>query len=108
MVYNLTTEVWKLESQIELIEDEMEIKSRELETIKSRSADSMADLEALNMEEKHLMQLWNSVIVNIQHKDKIHAEVCDEYELDLIPLFKYLFLFINLLCCLDVGMCKMN
>lgn len=79
MIYKLTTDVWNLQSQINLIEDQEKIKSQELEDMKEHVANGVGDLQALHAEQQQLMQLWNSVVINIQQKDKTLAAINEEY-----------------------------
>ncbi|XP_077283288.1 coiled-coil domain-containing protein 40-like [Arctopsyche grandis] len=79
-VYKLTTEVWNLESQIGLAEDQIKIKLKEFEDANELIGNGTADLQALEVEQRQLIQLWNSAVINIQQKDKLLSTVNEEYE----------------------------
>lgn len=39
-----------------------------------------AELEDLELDKKRLVSLWNSVLVNIQQRDKVYDSVRDDYK----------------------------
>ncbi|KAJ8930557.1 hypothetical protein NQ314_016638 [Rhamnusium bicolor] len=70
LIYKLTTEIWKLESEMETISIQMRVKSTEMEELEQSVALGNTNIEALEAEYRCLMHSWNSVIVAITNRDK--------------------------------------
>ncbi|XP_034830510.1 coiled-coil domain-containing protein 40 [Maniola hyperantus] len=79
IIYSLSNEVWKLESKLEMFQKQLEIKNVEMEKVNDKVTAYAAELEDLELEKKRLVSLWNSVLVNIQQRDKAYDSVRDDY-----------------------------
>ncbi|XP_013169583.1 PREDICTED: coiled-coil domain-containing protein 40-like [Papilio xuthus] len=80
IIYNLSNEVWKLESKLELFQKQMEIKNAEMEQVNDKVTAYAAELEDLELDKRRLVSLWNSVLVNIQQRDRVYDSVRDDYK----------------------------
>ncbi|XP_049869370.1 coiled-coil domain-containing protein 40-like [Pectinophora gossypiella] len=80
VIYGLSNEVWKLQSRLELFKKQMEIKNSEMDRVTDKTIAYATELEDLEMDEKRLMSLWNSVLVNIKQRDKVFDSVRDDYK----------------------------
>ncbi|KAL4709969.1 hypothetical protein ACJJTC_003932 [Scirpophaga incertulas] len=80
IIYGLSNEVWKLESKLELYHKQLEIKNVEMENINDKVTAYAAELEDLELDKRRLVSLWNSVLVNIQQRDKVFDSVRDDYK----------------------------
>ncbi|XP_039754155.1 coiled-coil domain-containing protein 40 [Pararge aegeria] len=79
IIYGLSNEVWKLESKLEMFQKQLEIKNVEMEKVNDKVTAYGAELEDLELEKKRLVSLWNSVLVNIQQRDRGYNAVRDDY-----------------------------
>ncbi|XP_026725208.1 coiled-coil domain-containing protein 40 [Trichoplusia ni] len=79
-LFNLNNEVWKLESKLEMFQKQLRIKNSEMEQVNDRVTAYAAELEDLDLDKRRLMSLWNSVIVNINQRDKVYDSVRDDYK----------------------------
>lgn len=79
-VYSLTTEVWRLESEIEDIEMQLRVKEAEKDRLNETIAQCNIDIEAFDTEYRCLLHAWNSVIVAIGARDRGYANVKQELE----------------------------
>ncbi|CAH2106646.1 unnamed protein product [Euphydryas editha] len=79
IIYSLSNEVWKLESKLEMFQKQLEIKNVEMEKVNDKVTAYAAELEDLELEKRRLVSLWNSVLVNIQQRDKVYDSVRDDY-----------------------------
>lgn len=70
LIFNLTTAVWKLESQIETLTQENKIREKEVEELEQAVAVGNTNIEALQTEIRCLMHSWNSVVVAVSNRDK--------------------------------------
>ncbi|XP_052740436.1 coiled-coil domain-containing protein 40 [Bicyclus anynana] len=80
IIYGLSTEVWKLESKLEMFRKQLEIKNVEMEKVNDKVTAYGAELEDLELEKRRLVSLWNSVLVNIQQRDRAYDAVRDDYK----------------------------
>nr|CBH09299.1 putative cohesin subunit [Heliconius melpomene] len=81
IIYSLSNEVWKLESKLEMFQKQLEIKNVEMEKVNDKVTAYAAELEDLELEKRRLVSLWNSVLVNIQQRDKVYDSVRDDYRI---------------------------
>ncbi|XP_046960067.1 coiled-coil domain-containing protein 40 [Vanessa cardui] len=79
IIYSLSNEVWKLESKLEMFQKQLEIKNVEMEKVNDKVTAYAAELEDLELEKRRLVSLWNSVLINIQQRDKVYDSVRDDY-----------------------------
>ncbi|CAG9584554.1 unnamed protein product [Danaus chrysippus] len=79
IIYSLSNEVWKLESKLEMFQKQMEVKNVEMEKVNDKVTAYAAELEDLELEKRRLVSLWNSVLVNIQQRDRVYDSVRDDY-----------------------------
>ncbi|XP_059059138.1 GRIP and coiled-coil domain-containing protein 2 [Achroia grisella] len=79
IIFGLSNEVWKLESKLELYQKQLEIKNNEMEKVNDKVTAYAAELEDLELDKRRLVSLWNSVLVNIQQRDKVYDSVRDDY-----------------------------
>ncbi|XP_050346448.1 coiled-coil domain-containing protein 40 [Nymphalis io] len=79
IIYSLSNEVWKLESKLEMFQKQLEIKNVEMEKVNDKVTAYAAELEDLELEKRRLVSLWNSVLINIQQRDKVYDAVRDDY-----------------------------
>ncbi|XP_045525961.1 coiled-coil domain-containing protein 40 isoform X1 [Pieris brassicae] len=79
IIYGLSNEVWKLESKLEMFKKQMEIKNNEMENVNDKVTAYAAELEDLELDKKRLVSLWNSVLMNIQQRDRVYDSVRDDY-----------------------------
>lgn len=70
IIYRLMTEVWRLENEVETMDMQLRVKEEEKERIAVAVALSGTDIEALESENKCLLQSWNSVVNAICNRDK--------------------------------------
>ncbi|KAJ8683178.1 hypothetical protein QAD02_018970 [Eretmocerus hayati] len=75
ILYKLEDEVWRLQSEIKDLDEQLQIKDQEKMTLGQTIADANADLEGLEKEHKTLYAAWNSVINLIGQRDKINEEI---------------------------------
>ncbi|XP_014234800.1 coiled-coil domain-containing protein 40 [Trichogramma pretiosum] len=75
VLLKLEDEVWKLQSEIKDLDEQLQIKDEEKMALGQTLADAAADLEALEKEHKTLYSAWNSVLVLISQRDKINEEI---------------------------------
>ncbi|KAJ0177053.1 hypothetical protein K1T71_007062 [Dendrolimus kikuchii] len=80
IIFGLSQEVWKLESKLETFQKQMEIKNSEMEKVNDKVTAYAAELEDLELDKRRLVSLWNSVLVNIQQRDKVYDSVRDDYK----------------------------
>lgn len=74
----LMTEVSNYESEMKLLDGEIEIKLEEKDSLNQTLADAAADLQALITEQKRLLSAWNSVVTTINNKNAVYADVSKE------------------------------
>ncbi|XP_045497397.1 coiled-coil domain-containing protein 40 [Colias croceus] len=79
IIYGLSNEVWKLESKLEMFQKQLEVKNNEMEKVNDKVTAYAAELEDLELDKKRLVSLWNSVLINIQQRDKVYDSVRDDY-----------------------------
>ncbi|KAI8420010.1 hypothetical protein MSG28_008608 [Choristoneura fumiferana] len=79
VIYGLSNEVWKLESKLEMFKKQFEIKNNEMEKINDKVTAYSTELEDLELDKRRLVSLWNSVLVNIQQRDKVFDSVREDY-----------------------------
>ncbi|CAK1595867.1 unnamed protein product [Parnassius mnemosyne] len=79
IIYSLSNEVWKLESKLEMFQKQLDIKNVEMEQVNDKVTAYAAELEDLELDKRRLMSLWNSVLVNIQQRDRAYDSVRDDY-----------------------------
>ncbi|CAK1547011.1 unnamed protein product [Leptosia nina] len=80
IIYGLSNEVWKLESKLEMFQKQLEVKNNEMENVNDKVTAYAAELEDLELDKKRLVSLWNSVLINIQQRDKVYDSVRDDYK----------------------------
>ncbi|XP_016844861.1 coiled-coil domain-containing protein 40-like isoform X2 [Nasonia vitripennis] len=78
VLYKLEDEVWKLQSEIKDLDEQLQIKDQEKIALSQTIADANADLEGLEKEHKTLYSAWNSVLNLISQRDKINEEIIIE------------------------------
>lgn len=71
----LTSEVLSLTSKFAELEKNIKQKQAEVEVISQSVADGNADLEALERENKRLLQVWSQVILQIQQRDRVVGNI---------------------------------
>lgn len=83
-VLSLEAEVRSRENQLNDINEQLKESTTHLEKFNRNLTDVNSDCEALQHEEKRLMQAWGEVIVSIQQRDKmlaaVNQELHEEYE----------------------------
>ncbi|XP_046670785.1 coiled-coil domain-containing protein 40 [Homalodisca vitripennis] len=75
LIVSLTSEVLNLTTKLGELEKHIKQKQSEVEVVQQSVADGNADLEALERENKRLMQVWSHVILQIQQRDQVMGEV---------------------------------
>ncbi|XP_072932201.1 coiled-coil domain-containing protein 40 [Epargyreus clarus] len=80
VIYSLNNEVWKLESKLEMFQKQLDIKNVEMEKVNDKVTAYAAELEDLELDKRRLVSLWNSVLVNIQQRDRVYDSVRDDYK----------------------------
>lgn len=78
LLFNLTTEVLHLSSMFTEIEKNIKDKQADLKILTKAVMDGSVDLEALEHENKRLLQVWKVVIFRIQQRDKAFIELKTE------------------------------
>lgn len=78
VLYKLEDEVWKLQSEIKDLDEQLQVKDEEKIALSQTIADANADLEGLEKEHKTLYSAWNSVLNLISQRDKINEEIITE------------------------------
>lgn len=78
LMFKMTQETWKLESEIATLQEQLEMKREEIRNGKQCATDSNADLETLNKDRKCLLQAWNSVLILIAQRDKVTEQLNQE------------------------------
>ncbi|XP_037872586.1 CAP-Gly domain-containing linker protein 1 [Bombyx mori] len=78
-IFGLSNEVWKLESKLEMFQKQLEIKNSEMEKVNDKVTAYATELEDLELDKRRLVSLWNSVLVNIQQRDRVYDAVRDDY-----------------------------
>lgn len=78
ILFKIMSEVWKVESEIKLLNEQCELKEKEKLALSQTIADADADLNALQREYKNLFNTWNSVVANISQRNKIYSDISDE------------------------------
>lgn len=71
----LTSEVLSLTAKFAELEKNIKQKQAEVEVISQSVADGNADLEALERENKRLLQVWSQVILQIQQRDRVVGSI---------------------------------
>ncbi|XP_076235044.1 lethal (2) 41Ab [Calliopsis andreniformis] len=80
ILYRLKEEVWKIETEIAYLDEQLQIKDREKEDTKRMIIDANADLETLHTEYKDLHDRWKSVVANISKRNDIYDQLHSEQE----------------------------
>lgn len=78
VMYKLEDEVWKLQTEIKDLDEQLQIKEQEKIALSQTVADANADLECLEKEHKTLYNAWNSVLTLISQRDTINEEITEE------------------------------
>lgn len=81
VLYKLEDEVWKLQSEIKDLDEQLQTKDQEKIALSQTIADASADLEGLEKEHKTLYSAWNSVLNLTSQRDKINEEIITEQRL---------------------------
>lgn len=71
-------QVFKMEKEFEMLENQIGVKSEEKLAIGQTIADADADLGALERERKDLIDSWHRVIASISQRDSVYEELSDE------------------------------
>lgn len=79
LILNLTTIVWKLESEIETLDQENKMREKQVEELEQVLTVGNTNIEALQTEIRCLMHSWNSVVVAISNRDKGLECLNEEY-----------------------------
>lgn len=79
-IYGLTTEVWRLESEMKEMEMQLRVKEAEKDKLGETIAQCNIDVEAFDTEYRCLLHAWNAVIVAITNRDKNYTMVKEELE----------------------------
>lgn len=72
------TEVSRLESELNLLNTQLDRKEKEKELLNQTIADANADLQALAGDQKRLLADWNAVVVAMSQRDAAYCEVVKE------------------------------
>ncbi|XP_022900304.2 coiled-coil domain-containing protein 40 [Onthophagus taurus] len=80
LVYKLTTEIWKLEAELETILMQLRVKEAERETLAQNLAMSNTDIEATQAEHRCLIRGWHSVVIAIGARDKYYNQIYQELQ----------------------------
>ncbi|XP_033205654.1 lethal (2) 41Ab isoform X1 [Bombus vancouverensis nearcticus] len=75
ILYRLKEEIWKIESEIAYIDEQLQIKDKEKQDANRMIIDANTDLETLHMEHKDLYNIWKSVVTNISKRNSIHDQL---------------------------------
>ncbi|XP_012268541.2 coiled-coil domain-containing protein 40 [Athalia rosae] len=78
ILFKIMSEVWKLESEIKMLNNQAELKEKEKAALHQTITDANADLDALQREYKNLFNTWNSVVANVSQRNKIYSDICNE------------------------------
>ncbi|CAH1280118.1 unnamed protein product [Diabrotica balteata] len=70
MIYALSEEVWKQESELETLNMQIRIKEKEIEDLEEKVAIGNTGISALQTEYRSLMHSWDSVVIAIGTRDK--------------------------------------
>lgn len=79
-IYALTTEIWRLESEVKDMEMQLRVKEAEKEKLGETIAQCNIDIEAFDTEYRCLLHAWNAVIIAIGNRDKNYTVVKEELE----------------------------
>ncbi|CAG9093500.1 unnamed protein product [Plutella xylostella] len=79
IIFGLNSEIWKLESKLDMFTKQFEIKNNEMNNVNDKVAMYAAELEDLELEQRRLVSLWSCVLVNIRQRDKAFDSVKDDY-----------------------------
>lgn len=99
VMYKLEDEVWKLQTEIKDLDEQLQIKDREKVALSQTVADANADLECLEKEHKTLYNAWNSVLTLISQRDTINEEISEEQQYSFTIFF--LFSTLTYFCLID-------
>ncbi|RVE48084.1 hypothetical protein evm_007271 [Chilo suppressalis] len=80
IILSLSNEIWGMESKLEMFQKQFEIKNVEMDKVNDKVTAYAAELEDLELDKRRLVSLWNSVLVNIQQRDKVYDSVRDDYK----------------------------
>ncbi|CAL7949018.1 unnamed protein product [Xylocopa violacea] len=75
ILYRLKEEIWKIESEIAYLDEQLQIKNEENENANRMVIDANTDLETLHIEHKDLHGIWNSVVNNICKRNNIYDQL---------------------------------
>ncbi|XP_046470092.1 coiled-coil domain-containing protein 40 isoform X1 [Neodiprion pinetum] len=78
ILFKIMSEVWKIESEIKILNEQAELKEKEKGTLSQTITDANADLDALQREYKNLFNTWNNIVANISQRNQIYSEISDE------------------------------
>ncbi|PSN31759.1 hypothetical protein C0J52_14584 [Blattella germanica] len=79
LILKLMNEIANLESKLVSLQGQFQMKEAERNKVSQAVADANADLESLRLEQHHLVQSWNSVVILIQQRDKAYTKFMTEY-----------------------------
>lgn len=78
ILHKLKEEVWKIESEIAYLDEQLQIKNKEKEDANKMIIYANTDLETLHRKHKDLHSIWNSVVNSILKRndayDQLHVE----------------------------------
>jgi len=77
-IFRLMTEVQKLESELTLLDSQLDRKEKEKSLLTETLADANADLETLTTENKRLLADWNALVVAMGQRDSAYGKVQHE------------------------------
>ena len=80
LILKLLYEIANHEAKLDNLQAQFEMKASEREKVNQAVADANAELETLRMEQHRLVQSWNSVIILVQQRDKVHNKLTTDYE----------------------------
>ncbi|XP_026463323.1 coiled-coil domain-containing protein 40 [Ctenocephalides felis] len=71
IMYNLTSEIEKLESEKNMLEVQIEKLNGKIDFLEQNISNANADYQTLHKEKNRLLQLWSGVVINIQQRDNL-------------------------------------
>ncbi|XP_076222304.1 lethal (2) 41Ab isoform X2 [Nomia melanderi] len=80
ILYRLKEEIWKIETEISYLDEQLQIKNKEKENVNKMIIDVNTDLETLHTERKDLYDIWKSVVANISKRNNIHDQLHSQQE----------------------------
>lgn len=73
-VYKLMTDVFKFESEIELLDAQLLVQEKKREELGYATQDANANLEAIHSQQKSLIKAWNNVLLALKKRESQYID----------------------------------